>query len=206
MKKTFTSQQIDALREIVSIGAGNAATGLSLMVKKRIDISMTNVQVMPLEKIFEVLGKEEKLVSAVYITLIGELSGSILLIWPVSQALKLGYMLTGRKISTAKGMDEISRSSLKELTNITIGSYLGALSQVIKMKIMHSIPAFTMDMLGTILDEILIKLSLKAEKAVVIETKFIVDRGQVEGFLLFLLDPGALEIIFKRLGLWKRKK
>ncbi len=73
--------QLDALKEIGTIGAGNAATGLSKMLNKRINITVPSAQILPLEKVPQVLGGMEKLVSAIYITLTGELSGSMLLIY-----------------------------------------------------------------------------------------------------------------------------
>ena len=193
--------QLDALKEIGTIGAGNAATGLSKMLNKRINITVPSVQILPLEKVPEALGGTEKLVSAIYIMLTGELSGSILLIYSMEEALRLTDMLTGKTPGTTKLLDEFGQSALKELTNITTGCYLQALSKVVNMKMMHSIPAFASDMLGAIIDGILIKLGLEVEQAVIIETEFVVEGGTVKGYLLFLPDPVGLEAILEKIGL-----
>lgn len=193
--------QLDALKEIGTIGAGNAATGLSKMLNKRINITVPSVQILPLEKVPQALGGMEKLVSVIYIMLTGELSGSILLIYPMEEALRLTDMLTGKTPGTTKLLDEFGQSALKELTNITTGCYLQALSKVVNMKMMHSIPAFASDMLGAIIDGILIKLGLEVEQAVIIETEFLVEGGIVKGYLLFLPDHAGLEAILKKIGL-----
>jgi len=193
--------QLDALKEIGTIGAGNAATGLSKMLNKRINITVPSAQILPLEKVPQALGGTEKLVSAIYIMLTGELSGSILLIYPMEESLRLADMLMGKPSGTTKILDEFGQSALKELTNITTGCYLQALSIVVNMKIMHSIPAFASDMLGAIIDGILIKLGLEVEQAVIIETEFVVESGRVKGYLLFLPDPQGLEVILEKIGL-----
>lgn len=197
----LSKEQLDALREIGSIGAGNAATGLSKMLNKRIDISMPSARLLPLEKVPGVLGGQENLVSAVYIRMTGEISGSVLLIFSRDQASKLADMLTGKKPGTTKVLDEFSQSALKELANIITGCYLQALSRMVNMKLVYSIPAFATDMLGAIIDGILIKLGLEVEQAVVIETEFSIKQEAVKGYLLFLPDPQGLKAILEKLGL-----
>jgi chemotaxis protein CheC len=197
----LSNEQLDALKEIGTIGAGNAATGLSKMLNKKINITVPSAQILPLEKVPQALGGMDKLVSAIYIVVTGELSGSILLIYPMEEALRLTDMLTGKTPGTTKLLDDFGQSGLKELTNITTGCYLQALSKVVNMKLMHSIPAFATDMLGAIIDGILIKLGLEVEQAVVIETEFIVEQGLTKGYLLFLPDPAGLEVILQKIGL-----
>ena len=192
--------QLDALKEIGTISAGNAATGLSKMLNRRVDITVPSAQIAPLEKVPDLLGGPEKLVSAIYINLIGEVSGSILLICPMNEALQLTDLLTGRSIGTTKILDEFGQSALKELTNIITGCYVEALSKVVNLKIIHSIPAFSADMLAAIIDGILIKLGLEVEHAVVIETEFMIKEGSVKGYLLFLPEPAGLEMILERIG------
>jgi chemotaxis protein CheC len=201
----LTKLQLDALREIGSISAGNAATGLSKMLNKRINITMPSSQIVPLEKVPEVLGGEEKIVNTIYIRVTGEVSGSILLISSMKEALELADMLTGRELGTTKILDEFGQSALKELANITTGSYLQALSKVVNMKIMHSIPALATDMLGAIIDGILIKLGLEAKHAVVIETEFIVEDSSIKGHLLFLPELAGLEVILEKIGMANRQ-
>lgn len=195
--------QLDALREIGSMGAGNAATGLSRMLNKRIDITMPSAEIYPLEKVPDILGGVEKLVTAIYIRTMGEISGSVLLICGMDEALELSDMLTGKEQGATKILDEFGQSALKELTNIITGCYVDALAKVVNMRIMHSIPAFASDMLGAIIDGILIKLGMEIEYAVIIETEFIIKGTAVRGHLLFLPDPEGLKAILRALEMAK---
>jgi len=202
MELKLTDLQLDALREIGTIGAGNAATGLSKMLNKRISISVPSTKVVNLEKVPELLGGAESLVAAVYFQVTGPFLGSILLIFPLKEALKLVDMLLGRKNGETQILDEFSSSALKELGNISAGSYLSALSEVVKMRLMHSIPGLATDMLQAVLDGVLIKLALEAENALVVDTEFKVEENKVQGHFLFLPAPEGLEVVLEKLGVW----
>ena len=47
----LNSIQLDALKEVSNIGAGNAATSLSMMLGKKVDMSVPAVNVVKLEDV-----------------------------------------------------------------------------------------------------------------------------------------------------------
>ena len=49
--------QLDALKEVSNIGAGNAATSLSMLLGKKIDMSVPAVNVVKLEDVVELSGE-----------------------------------------------------------------------------------------------------------------------------------------------------
>ncbi|MBP2033226.1 chemotaxis protein CheY-P-specific phosphatase CheC [Clostridium algifaecis] len=49
---SLTSIQIDALKEVANIGTGNAATALSQLLNKKVDMNVPFINIVPLEKIF----------------------------------------------------------------------------------------------------------------------------------------------------------
>jgi len=129
----------------------------------------------------------------------GQVSGSILLILSISESIRLVSILTGQKVGQIQGIDEMGMSALKELGNITIGTYLRALAQALKLRITHSVPGFASDMMGAILDGILSELSLKTEYVVMAENKFMVEKEVYRGHLVFILEPNSLHVMLKAL-------
>ncbi len=200
MELKLTDLQLDALREIGTIGAGNAATGLSKMLNKRISISVPSTRVVKLEKVPELLGGAELLVAVVYFQVTGPFMGSILLIFSLKEALRLVDLLLGKKDGETQILDEFAGSALKELGNISTGSYLSALSSVVKMRLVQSIPGLATDMLQAVLDGILIKLALETENALVVDTEFKVEENKVRGHFLFLPEPEGLDNILRALN------
>jgi chemotaxis protein CheC len=195
----LNQNQVDALREINSIAAGNAATSLSVMLGKRVIISVPIIMVEASGKIPEALGGEENIVSVVYFSVSGQLSGSILLMLSVSESLRLVNILTGQKVDQTERIDEMGISAIKELGNITIGTYLRALGQALNLRITHSIPGFASDMLGALLDGTLAELSLKSKHVVMAENTFIMEENSYRGHLIFILEPKSLQIMLKAL-------
>ena len=51
--------QLDVLREIGNIGAGNAVTALAKMLNKRVDMAVPKVKIMGFKDVSNILGGEE---------------------------------------------------------------------------------------------------------------------------------------------------
>ena len=198
----FDKIRLDAFREISSIATGNAATSLSAMLDRKVDITVPNIMVETLENIPELLGGAEKIMTTVYFTVSGEVPGSILLLFSSSESLRLVNILTGQKVEQIEDLDEMGISALKEMGNIVIGSYVRVLAEGLKLAIGYSVPGFTYDMMGAILDETLARLSLEAKHGVIVESEFIVREKVYRGHLAFILAPKAVNGIIKALGNW----
>jgi chemotaxis protein CheY-P-specific phosphatase CheC len=78
------------------------------------------------------------------------------------------------------------------------------LAEGLKVKISYSVPGFAYDMLGAILDEILARLSLETDCAVVMESEFVVREQIYRGHLVFILAPKAVNAIIRALGSWEK--
>ena len=199
----FDKIRLDAFKEISSIATGNAATSLSTMLGKKVDITIPNIMVEAVENVPELLGGPEKVMTTVYFSITGQVSGSIFLLFSSSESLRLVDILNGQKVEQIENLDEMGISALKELGNIVIGSYVRVLADGLKLAISYSVPGFTYDMMGAILDEPLAYLSLETKHAVIVESEFIVRDKIYRGHLVFILAPKAVNSIIKALGSWE---
>lgn len=200
MEIKLSKSQLDILKEIETIGSGNAATGLSRMLNTRVNIKVPSVTVAKLEKVPELLGGPENQVAAVYFQVTGAFSASAIVIFPIAEAFRMAEILLGREKGSINTLDEISESSLKELGNICIGAYLTALFDFLKIRFSYSVPSLVTDMLQAVLDGILIQLALEAESAIVLDTEFSIAEDKIHGHFLFLPEPKGIKAIFKSLG------
>ena len=57
--RNLSSMQLDALREVFNIGSGNAATSLSFLLNRKIDMGIPNIKIVRLEEILENDGSEK---------------------------------------------------------------------------------------------------------------------------------------------------
>ncbi|MEO0248556.1 MAG: chemotaxis protein CheC [candidate division WOR-3 bacterium] len=193
--------RLDALKELGNIGAAHAVTGLSALLQRRVDISITNADLIPVRIIYSFFDGPESMVSVVYLEGYGEgFRGIMFLIFPHPEAAKIVELATGRKVHQGKIRDEFAVSVLKEIGNIMCGCYMNALAAFVRKKLMHSVPQVSNDMLGAVMDSVLVDLSMESDYALVLETAFTLGRDECKGFLFFVPTAESLEIIYEAIG------
>ena len=89
--------QMDALREIGNVGAGNSATALSQIINRRIDMDVPRVSIVPLEEVPELVGGPDTMVVGVFLRVYGKAPSNILFLLPRDSAFYLVDMLMGKK-------------------------------------------------------------------------------------------------------------
>ncbi len=192
--------QLDALREIGNVGAGNAATALSQIINRKIDMTVPQVSILPLGDVPDVVGGPDAMVAGVYLRVFGPAPSSILFLLPRDSAFCLVDMLMGREQGFTTSLNSMDESALMEIGNILAGAYLNALSFFTRLTLLPSIPALAMDMAGAILSVILSQIGAMGDHALVIETEFTTDFEGVKGHFFLIPDPGSLSTILSAIG------
>ncbi len=194
----FNPLQMDALREVGNIGSGNAATALSQLLNKKIDMTVPSINIVPFRDIFSRIGGEE-LVVGVIVRVLGDTPGNILFVFEKETALGIIESLIGEKNGQ---ISEMGNSVLCEIGNIISGSYLNAISKLTNLAIMPSVPAVATDMLGAILSTTFIESGQYDDFVLDIETTF--KQGEnsehMGGHFYYIPMPGSLEKILNILG------
>lgn len=202
----FKSMHLDVLREIGNIGAGNAATALSIVVGKKIEMKVPTVGIIPFDEMLEMAGGQENVVAAVYLRVEGDAPGSMFFILPLEQGTSYVKKMTGDPTFSFKypPYSELGLSAMQELGNIIIGSYLTSLSDFTGLDLYPSVPAISIDMAGAIISYGLIELSHSEDYAIVIDTALdetaVPGLESVNGHIFFLPDPSSFSVIFETLG------
>lgn len=193
----LNSLQLDALKEVSNIGAGNAATSLSMLLGKKIDMTVPSVNIVRLEDIVEISGEVE--VTGTVVRVLGDIAGNILLVFKDATARNIIKKLLG---SPASPESEMGKSVLCEIANIISASYMNSISQLTGLAIAPSVPAATYDMLGAILTTTFIESNQYDEYILDIETVFIDDTEEnIGGHFYYIPMPGSLEKILKSIGI-----
>jgi Chemotaxis protein CheC, inhibitor of MCP methylation len=190
--------QLDALKEVVgNIGAGNAATALSQLISKKVDMTVPAVNIVPFDDIFARIGGEEVVVGVI-VRVLGDTPGNILFVFESEIASNIIQLLTGKQEEFAS---EMGNSVLCEVGNIISGAYMNAIAKFTNLLIMPSVPAVTCDMLGAILSTTFIESGQFDDQVLDIETIFLnEDDINIGGHFYYVPMPGSLEKILKALG------
>lgn len=196
----FEAFELDVLKEVGNIGAGNAATALSTLLNKPIDMAVPSVRVVPFEEVAEKVGGPEQVVVAVFLRVDGDAPGNMFFIMPEHSAKGLMQQLLNIDREEDEPYTELEASTLCEIGNILAGSYLSALADLTKLHLSPSVPAVVKDMAGPILTYGIIQHGEMGETALLIETTFIEDHKSLDGHFFLIPDPASFEILFKALG------
>jgi len=204
-EEEITPYHLDILREIGNIGAGNAATALSTLLGKTIDMKVPHVKVVSFDDMMEMAGGPDNIVLSVFLRIEGEMTGSMFFILSLTQAESfIQSMIQDETFSFDQPpLSEMGLSAMQEMGNILSGSYLSALSDFTHLNLYPTVPALTVDMVGAILSYGLVEVSQASDKAIVIDTALSGD-GQknqgINGQFYLLPDPDSFKVLFKALG------
>jgi chemotaxis protein CheC len=193
----FSDIQIDALREVGNIGVGNAATAMSQLLGKEIQITVPRVNVIGLEDIFERIDGEE-VVYAVIARVFGDTPGNMLFVLDKYTISKIVESLVGE---TGEELSEMGYSVLGEIGNIIFATYMNSISKLTNLSLFPSVPAVTQDMLCAILSTTFIEAGQYSDNVLDIETDFMQEKEKLRGNFYFIPMPGSLEKILESLGL-----
>ena len=196
----LSANQLDALREIGNVGAGNSATALSQVINRRIDMNVPKVSMVPLEVVPDLVGGPDAVVVGIFMRVYGKAPSNILFLLPQKSAFYLVDTLMGKPRGQTKSLDFMDESALMEIGNILSGAYLNAFFTFTQITMLPSIPALAMDMAGALLNVVLAQLGQMGDRALVIETEFLSEDDGINGQFFLVPDPGSLETIIHAVG------
>lgn len=192
--------KMDVLKEVGNIGAGNAATALSRLLNKPIDMAVPKVQLLTFDEIAESVGGAERIVLAVFLRVEGDAPGNLFFIMSPEAGKNLLQRLAGIEVSEDGDFTEMEQSAINEIGNILAGSYLSSLADFTKLSMTPTVPGLAMDMAGAILSYGLLQFGEMGDDALLINTTFLEGQHEVEGQFFLIPDPQSFAQIFEALG------
>lgn len=189
----------DALKEVGNIGSSHAATALSQMANRRVDITVPDLKLIPIEDFLDEVGGTDQLVAGVYSKIQGDLSGGMLAVFPMVTALVLVDMLMGRPFGSTETLSEMDSSALVEVGNILTSTFLSATSDFLDLSVFPSPPQLACDMAGSLLQFLVIELGEHADNAILFQTNLSMSPTKVTGHLFLCIDPTSLDTVFTKI-------
>jgi chemotaxis protein CheC len=192
---TFTDMQLDALRELANIGSGNAGTALGKMLGRTVDISVPTAAVLPLPDAVAIAGAPDELRHGVVVPVRGDMDAVVVLLFPEADARTL-CGIYGIEPGTPDG-----RSMLGEVGNILGTNYINVLAQMVAMTLEPSPPQVVEDMLGSILQSVLLGRGEDIDAALILDSALAVENEECSLSFLLLPADGGIRQLLERLGL-----
>ncbi len=186
--------ELDALKELGNMGAGHAATSLSQLLGRYIDMSVPEVKIIKTEN----LDREINVTEFVGGTLAslqdmeGDEVGYLYVVFPKDSSLKLVKMLVG-----TDNLGELEISALMEVGNILASSFCNAIADFLNITLIPSPPNFAMDVILVVIDSVIAYLSETSDNLIIFRTELKDDTNSINIYLMLFLNEKFLEKIMK---------
>ena len=196
----LSSLEIDTLREIGSIGTGNAATALSQMMNKPVRITLPEVRIMGYNEAIEWIGGPEEVTAGVLVKMSGDIGGIMLSVQKLELVNVVLNAMLGENIDNYENLTELERSAMIEIGNIMISTFINAMSGLADLNIKLTVPAFAVDMQGAILTVPMAEYGGMSNYLMAIGGNFVCDGKEVPCHLILSPDLRSLDFLLRKLG------
>lgn len=196
----LSSLEIDTLREIGSIGTGNAATALSQMMNQQVRITLPEVRIMEYNEAIEWIGGPEEVTAGVLVKMSGDIGGIMLSVQKLELVNVVLNAMLGSSIEGYENLTELERSAMVEIGNIMISTFINALSGLADVDIKLTVPAFAVDMQGAILTVPMAEYGGMSDYLMAIGGNFVCDGKEVPCHLILSPDLRSLDFLLRKLG------
>ncbi len=148
----------------------------------------------------EALGQMDSTKAALYLKVDGEASGIAIFVLSVESAEIIAKTLLMMKEPPNIFVDEMAQSALREVGNILVSSFVIALTQFSGVMLQPSTPALAIDMIGAMIDAVLLEEGKVDDTILIIDTK-LSGLQEMEGKFLYIPDEGSLDKLLGVFGI-----
>ncbi|MBR2529952.1 MAG: chemotaxis protein CheC [Lachnospiraceae bacterium] len=192
--------QLDVMREIGNIGAGNACTALSVLLGTAIDMSVPRVQLLSYESTAQKLGGEDNAVIGLQIEINGDLEGMMVHVVQKNFAQRIINTFYAKEITNIENLDEMDSSVLNEMANITSGAYANSIATLTSLLVNIGTPNQMTGKVSDVMKLPLTKFVKPGEQVLVVDEVFTIDDEHISSNMILALESESLEKLFERLG------
>jgi chemotaxis protein CheC len=180
-----TPFQLDALKELINIGIGRAASILSTMTSEPVQLTVPEIFHLPVDQIPTALARiDGETLADVRQCFSGSLVGSADLLFPPESAATLVNAVTG-DMNDDTDLDEVRVETLSEIGNIVINGVMGTIANILDRDVAYAIPTFREDTL----ESMFLPASLvEARSCVLVNARFSIKSIEISGDILLIFD------------------
>ncbi len=174
-------------------GAVRAGRGLSGLMGQQISIHVPNVRVGTKSDACDAVGGEESIVLGAYLSISGDITGHVMLLFPVLRALECVDLMCGQAPGTTTEPDELAQSAVGELGNIVGSAFVNALADDVNLILHPSPPTIIHDMAIALVESVYAEVLSQGGEVVMMDAVFEDEKGRTAGLLIVAPDPLSLE-------------
>jgi len=197
---TFNDLQLDVMREIGNIGAGNACTALSVLLGTAIDMSVPKIQFLGFDSTSDYLGGPDVSVLGIQIDVTDDLKGMMFHIVNKKFAERIINTFYEKKLDDLGNIDEMDSSVISEMANITSGAYANSIATLTGLFVNIGTPTQKCSTVEEILKIPISAFSKPGDKILVVDEEFTIGTEQITSNMILVLENDSLNKLFEKLG------
>lgn len=186
-------QLVATLSTVARDGAIRAGRGLSGLMGQKIAIHVPNVRMGTKADACDAVGGEESIVLGAYLGISGDITGHVMLLFPVARALECVDLMCGQPPGTTTVPDELAQSAIGELGNIVGSAFVNALADKVNLILHPSPPTIVHDMAIALVETVYAEVLSQGGDVAMIDTEFEDQKGRSAGLLIIAPDPSCME-------------
>lgn len=189
------TQITDALSIVARDGAIRAGRGLSGLMGQEITIHVPNVRVGTKADACDAIGGAEKIVLGAYLSMTGDISGHVMLLFPEKRAFECVDLMCGQPVGTTTEADELALSAIGELGNIVGSAFVNALGDYAQLVLHPSPPVLLHDIAIALVQSVYAEVMAQNGEVLMIDTVFEDQAGESAGLLMVAPDPQCISLL-----------
>ena len=195
--------QLDVMREIGNIGAGNACTALSVLLGTPVDMSVPQVQLLGYDTTAEHLGGEDNMVIGLKVNITDDLDGMMVHIIQKRFAERIINTFYAQTIEDIAALDEMDLSVLNEMANITSGAYANSMATLTGLFVNIGTPTQIPGKVSDIIRLPITEFIKPGERILMVDEEFTIEDERITSNMIMALESDSLEKLFSKLGVQK---
>ena len=185
-------QLISTLSTVAKDGAFRAGRGLSGLMGQEIAIHVPNVRVGTKADDCDAVGGEEAIVLGAYLSISGDITGHVMLLFPIPRALECVDLMCGQPPGPTVEPDELSDSAIGELGHLVGSAFVNALADHLNLILHPSPPTVVNDIAIALVESVYAEVLSQGGDVVMMDAIFEDFSGKTAGLLIVAPDPVSL--------------
>ncbi|MBI2264148.1 MAG: hypothetical protein HYU64_03080 [Armatimonadetes bacterium] len=199
MKKKLSRKDIAIWKRILEAGSRNASNALTEMLGFPLEMSAVVLANMPISRFPFLAGNPEEVSAGIRLVFTGDVSGQIMLVFPLASAYQFVDMLMERPKGATRELGEVEISALSEFANVASCCFVRDLADRARVSMDMSPPEAVVDMTAAVLEATILHLWEQTDYALTMETLFRSEGSETNGYFFFVPDVGSADLLMNRL-------
>ncbi|MCG2713208.1 MAG: chemotaxis protein CheC [Candidatus Omnitrophica bacterium] len=143
MKQKKLVTEKDIIKEVGSICAGNSTHAFSQMIDRSIKLEAPTLDIIKFKHIERLLKRKDNIVIGVHCRILSGILGQVSLFFREKSAYEFVSIFAAKDKHSAGFLTELGVSTIKEIGNVIVSGYAGAMSLLMEVSVIPSIPVLS---------------------------------------------------------------